>query len=74
MERGTGNATLETNMLQQLITMRETVLCSIFLDLRKTYYDLDREKYLDILAEYVVGPRTIRILWAYRDRPQINPG
>ena len=66
--RGTGTATLEANILQQLIYMRETVLHYIFLDLLKAYDALDRERRLDILAEYGVGPRTIRILRTYWSR------
>ena len=33
--RGTGTATLEAKLLQQLITMRDTFVDAIFLDLRK---------------------------------------
>ena len=49
-------------MMHQLVAMRETVLCSIFLGLRKAYNALDRYICLDILAGCGVGPRTIRIL------------
>ena len=42
--------------------MRETVLYYIFLDLRKVYDDLERNRCLDILAGYGVGPRKICIL------------
>ena len=40
---GTGNATLEDKMLQQLAALREEVLYMIFLDLHKVYVDLDRD-------------------------------
>ena len=40
--RGTGTATLEAKLLQQLATMREEVLYVIFLDLTKAYDALDR--------------------------------
>ena len=43
MGRGTGTTTLEGNMLRQLISMRETVLHSIFLDLKKAYNALYRD-------------------------------
>ena len=66
--RGTGTTTLEANMVQKLITMRETILHSILLDLRKAYDALDRYRCLDILAGYVVGPRMLRILQTYWDR------
>ena len=49
---GTGSANLEDKLLQKLIAMRETVLHSIFLDLRKAYDALDRYQCLDILEEY----------------------
>ena len=45
--------------------MRETVLHSIFLDLRKAYDALDRDRCLDILAGYGVGPRTLHVLRKY---------
>ena len=63
--RGTGTATLEENLLQQPISMRETVFHSILLDLRKAYDALYRDPCLDILAWCVVGPRTLRILYIY---------
>ena len=58
-------ATLEAKMLQQLIAMRETVLHAIFLNLRNSYDALDRDRCLDILVGYGVGPRTLHILWTY---------
>ena len=44
--RGTGTATLEAKLLQQLAAMREEVLYVIFLDLTKAYYALDRSRSL----------------------------
>ena len=44
--RGTGTATLEANLLQQLAAMREEVLYVIFLDLTKAYDALDRSRCL----------------------------
>ena len=66
--RGMGTATLKVKLLQNLITMRETILHAIFLYLRKAYDALDREICLDILAGYGLGPRTIRILRTYWSR------
>ena len=42
--RGTGTATLEANLLQQLAALREKVLYVIFLDLHKSYNALDRSR------------------------------
>ena len=40
---GTGNATLEDKLLQQLVAMREEVMYVIFMDLHKAYDSLDRD-------------------------------
>ena len=53
--RGTGTATLEDKLLQQLAAMREEVLYVIFLDLTKAYDALDRSRSLEILKGYGVG-------------------
>ena len=47
--RGTGTATLEAKLLQQLTATREEVLYVIFLDLTKVYDALDRSRILEIL-------------------------
>ena len=41
--RGTGTATLEAKLLQNIISMRETVIHSIFPDLHKAYNALYRD-------------------------------
>ena len=53
--RGTGTATLEVKLLQQIAAMREEVLYVIFLDLTKAYEALDRSRSLEILEGYGVG-------------------
>ena len=60
--RGTGTATLEAKLLQQLAAMREEVLYVIFLDLHKAYDALDRSRCLEILEGYGVVPRARIIL------------
>ena len=60
--RGTGTATLEAKLLQQLAAMREEVLYVIFLHLTKAYDTLDRSSCLDILEGYGVGPSARRLL------------
>ena len=54
--QGTGTATLEAQLLQQLAALREEVLYMIFLDLHKVYVDLDRETRMEILEGYSIGP------------------
>ena len=63
--RGTGTATLEAKLLQQLAAMREEVLYVIFLGLQKVYNALDRSRCLEILEGYGVGPRARRLLRTY---------
>ena len=69
--RGTGTATFKAKLLQKLITMRETVLHAIFINLFKACDSLDRDHCLGILTGYGVGPRTLRILRTYWDRLQM---
>ena len=66
--RGTGTATLEAKLLQQLAALREEVLYVIFLDLHKAYEALDRSRCLEILEGYGVGPKARRLLVTYWHR------
>ena len=44
--RGMGTANFEAKLLQQLTARREAVLFNLFLDIRKAYDALDRERAL----------------------------
>ena len=63
--RGTGTATLEAKLLQQLAALREEVLYVIFGDLHKACGALDGSRCLEILEGYGVGPQACWILWTY---------
>ena len=63
--RGTGTATLEAKLLQQLAALREEVLYVMLVDLHKAYDALDRSRCLEILEGYNVGPRARRLLQKY---------
>ena len=65
--RGTGIASLEDNLIQQIMAMKEEVLYEIFLDLHKEYDALDRDLCLDILVPYGVGPLALHLFRKYRD-------
>ena len=62
---GTGTATLEAKLLQQLAALGEEVLYVIFLDLHKAYDTLDRSRCLEILEGYGIGPRDRGLLQNY---------
>ena len=66
--RGTGTATLEAKLLQQLADMREEVLYVIFIDLTKAYDALDMSRSLEILKGYEVENRVRRLLREYWNR------
>ena len=65
--RGMGTASSKAKLIQMLMDMWEDVLYDIFLDLHKSYEDLDCGRCLDILVEYGVAPRALRLLWRYWD-------
>ena len=62
-----GTTSLEVKFIQQLTAMREEVLYELFLDLRKSYKKLDRERCMDSIVGYIFGLRTERIICNYWD-------
>ena len=62
---GTGTANLEANLLQQMMSILEAVLYTIFLDLYKAYDAVDQCRCLDMLAGYRMVTRMLRLLWTY---------
>ena len=61
----TGTTSLEAKLLQRLMAMSYEVLYEIFLDLHKVYEALDRDRCLEILEGYGVGPWAHHILGHY---------
>ena len=57
--RGTGTATIEAKLTQQLAYLEQTPLYEIFVDLKKAYDSVDQSRCLEILAGYGVGPNLI---------------
>ena len=60
-----GTVALKANILQHITAMSEAVFFEVFLDIRNAYNALDRERALDLLVAYGVGPRSVRILRTY---------
>ncbi len=60
-KRGTGTATIEAKLHQSLAWRDQCPLYQIYVDLKKAYDALDRERTLNILAAYGVGPRMLAL-------------
>jgi exonuclease III len=69
--RGTGTATIEAKLCQQLAAIKQVPLYQIYLDLRKAYDALDRERCIDILEGYGVGRRIVGLLTNYWKKQRI---
>jgi len=70
-KRGTGTAIIEAKLLQQLAAIDQVPLFEVFLDLKKAYDTLDRDRLLDVLEGYGVGPRARGLLKAFWERQRI---
>ena len=65
--RGTGTATVEAKLAQQLAFLEQEALHSVLFNLKKAYDTMDRERCLEILAGYGVGPNMLRLLHHFWD-------
>ncbi len=73
--RGTGTACLEAKLSAQLAYQMGNPLHHVYIDFAKAYDSLDRGRTLLLLADYSVGPKTLRLIstfgtWSYHvNRP-----
>ncbi len=59
---GTGMAILEAKLAQQLAHLEQEPVYGVFLDLKKVFNAMDRERCLQILEGYGVGPNMVCLI------------
>ena len=70
-KRGCGTAGIEAKLLQQLSYLQQTPLFGIFIDLRKAYDAMDRDRCVEILKGYGVGPNILRLIVNFWDSAEL---
>ena len=60
--RGCGTGIMEVKLAQQLGSLEQCPFYGIFLDLKKAYDAMDRDRCLKILRDVGIGERTIRLI------------
>ncbi len=70
-KHGTGTATIEAKLVQQLAWIEQEPLYQVFVDLRKAYDHLDQEQYLKIMTGYGVGPKLLHLQTKFWNQAQM---
>ena len=68
--RDTSNATMELKISQELSIIDQGPIFLVFLDLRKDYSNVDRDRLIKTLEVYGAGPHMCKIqatLWVYQE-------
>jgi hypothetical protein len=63
--RGTGTGVIKAKLAQQLLYLELKPFYGVFLDLKKAFDLMDRERCIMILEGYGAGPRMIRLIRGY---------
>jgi hypothetical protein len=66
-KRGTGTAVFEAKLFHQLASIHQVPVYEVFLDLRKAYGSVDRDRTLAVLKGYGVGDRMLRLFHRFWD-------
>ena len=60
--KGTGTATIEAKLSQQLAYIEQQPLYGVYIDLRKAYDAMDRDRCVLIMKAYGVGPNMLHLI------------
>jgi Reverse transcriptase (RNA-dependent DNA polymerase) len=62
IHHGTGTAGIEAKLQQELASIWHLPLFQVYIDLRKAYNTIDRDRALETLSSYGMGPRLLNLL------------
>ena len=69
--RGTGTAIIETKLTQPLAHLEQRPFVGVFLDLKKAFDSMDRDRCLLILEGYGAGPNMQRLICHFWENAQM---
>ena len=71
--KGTGKASMEEKLTQQLTVIVHEPLLQVFINMPKSYESLDRGRCMEILRGYGLGPNLQRLIQRFWDRQKMVP-
>ena len=70
MGRGIDTVTTEVKLTQQLANMDQVTWYGICIDLKKAYKAMDRDRCIEILEGYQVGPKMRKLIQFFWDNAE----